>query len=161
MNILTDSECCSCLVSVARNVTSTPPGQQGSRHCRFSDGSRKRKVLHRQLSLFHSSRGSDTRIRTSQSARKIQTMLALHRVDEDSLDQSFPELALHQVRGVTIQGLRTAPTARTTQNRNSHGSADAGIASTTRCVKYHWMKNEGLGVSVRSTNLFLAEFTKR
>ena len=64
MDNLTNSECCFCLISVARNVTSTPLLTR-SQHCSFSDGSRTRQMfVYANNSYTFSSHKLNTRIRT-------------------------------------------------------------------------------------------------
>ena len=111
---MTDSECCFCEpISVARNVTSVHRlSIQGFRHCRYSDGSRKRKFFHGQLSLLLSSRGSDTRIRTSQSARKI-------------VHGGFTRPEFSRAR--------TSPSARSNHTRTSHCFSRRNKTRTSHC----------------------------
>ena len=134
MDNLTNSGCCFCLISVARNVTGTPMSTR-SQQCSFLDGSRTRQdVLFTQTTLAVSQLTHENS--QLQSVRTFQTMLVLHRVHgrvhstrvfQNSYFNTYTE---HQIR--SSHGSR----ARRDETRVSYcSSTRRDQARTSHCVR--------------------------
>ena len=141
MNILTKSECCVCLISVARNVPSTQVNsdstfqihqrvtekRKGFRRQQRHDGDKSPDVSYTRSHCFQSTRERSTIVSTSQRARRNQkTRLALHRMRKSRTSLSTRILTKQRI-------LHSSKCSDT----NSHCSECA------------------------NRDLFLAEFTKR
>ena len=137
MDNLTNSECCFCLISVARNVTGTPLLTR-SQQCSFSDGSwtKQRFVYAGQLLLFLSSHGLNTIFRTFKVRRGFRQHLYSSEYGrvltrpEFSQNLYFNKYTEHQIR--SSHGSR----ARRNETRISYcSSTRRDQARTSHCVR--------------------------
>ena len=175
MDNLTNSECCFCLISVARNVTGTPLLTR-SQQCNFSDGSRtkQRFVYADRLSLFLSSHGLNTILRTFKVRGGFRQHLYCSEYTEGFTRSEFSRTRTSTSTQSIRYDLRTAH-VRGEMKHEFHTVQERGEMKSglhTVCVRkpsdFALLRvrgpNRGInshGSTCADTNLFLAEFTKR
>ena len=111
----------------------------GFRHYRYSDGSRKRRFFTDNSQCFSAHTDQTREFAPRRVRGRFRLYLHFTKCTEDSLDPSFPELALRRVRGGTKHELRTVQSARRNQTRTSHCSkwAEKPSQDFALCARGH------------------------
>ena len=146
MDNLTNSECCFCLISVARNVAGTPLSTR-SQQCSFSDGSRTRQMFVYADNSYCFS--ADTReFAPPECADVSDNACTAQSTRKGSLNPSFPELVLQQAH-------RAPDMIFASTRRTSHCVREE--TKRLRTASSAWTKQEDrfAGLNVRGHKLVL------
>ena len=166
---LTNSECCFCLISVARNVTGAPQLPK-SQHCSFSDRSRTRQMF----VYADSSHKLKTRIRTFRVRGRFRQHLYFSEYTEELIRPEFSRTRTSTSTQSTRYDLHTAHVRGEIKTRIPYCSSTRRDQPGLHTVGVRKPSNFALlrvrgpnrriishGSTCADTNLFLAEFTKR